>query len=143
MRWRCLVSLVVSVVTCLVLASCAQTTSARDTFGDEKLMTEDYPGLVEVFQGWYDGEKGGTAVKPSLAEASRRFEAASRADLEAGFEELTSVAVAEGWVEDTPGASPFRFLAFKEFPAGQGLLGIEIGAVDGAEVVMIDFSLNN
>jgi hypothetical protein len=63
--------------------------------------------------------------------------------LEAGSKELTAVAVAEGWVEDTPGDSPFRFLAFNEFPACEGLLGVDISTVDGAKVLTVDYSVNN
>ena len=103
----------------------------------------DNPGLVEVDEDWINGAKGGWSAFTTSASASRHFEAASRAELLAGFEELTAVAVAEGWVEDTPANLPFFFRAYKEFPAGQGSLSISIGTRDDTEEIRISMVLNN
>lgn len=125
----------------LVLGSCARTTSARDVFGDEPLMSESFPGFVEVSQTWMDGKPpGGVTGKSIQASGARILEAEPGTRGEAGFAELTEAATKTGWVEATPTTAPSLFFtADKDFSEGPGHL--IIGVVPGSSPVRLSVSV--
>ena len=128
----------------LVLGGCAQTTYARDVFGDETVLTQDLQGLVEVSQSWLDGKRGGIAVKPNSASAGRKFEPAPGFSLEAGFAELVASAVEDGWVESGPtGAQDRFFTADKGFPEGPGSLIISVDPSPNPSRILVSMVLDN
>lgn len=129
----------------LVLGSCARTTSARDVFGDEPLMSESFPGFVEVSQSWLDGKPpGGITGKSIHARGARMLEADPDLRIEAGFAELTEAAAKTGWVEATPTSAPSLFFtADKDFPEGPGHLIISVEPGSSPSLISVSMVLSD
>ncbi len=124
-------------------ACAADSTSAREVFGDEALLSDDFPGMDEISLVWRDGKQGGTVVKPNYTSASRNLVAESGYSAESGFAELVEVAATSGWKEATgEDAGTDFFTANRTLPEGEAHLIINISPGPEPKVLVVSMTLD-
>ncbi|MEZ5192259.1 MAG: hypothetical protein R2734_06975 [Nocardioides sp.] len=103
----------------VLLAACATTTSAKDTFGGEPLATQTFPGLEVRSEDWSDGSSGSLGTgKSTPTQLTRTFLAADGASLGDGFAELVAAAASSGWTADEDVSSAEKLVATKRLGPG-------------------------